>query len=284
MGATSNTASTSYPSLGQSYKRRFPFRLSVPSFIYPADYLTNARRLGPFVDEIELLLLESQDQSLPSVQEIADLAAFSQAMNFSYNVHLPIDLDICDADPDARRRAVERMAAVLKLTHPLSPTTHTLHLACSENDQGPACVTQWQARTFEALDSLLCHSAVQPHRISIETLDYPPEWFAPLVYRLGLSVCLDVGHIVLYGFDLPSVLAHYAPRISIFHLHGVDQGRDHLGLDRLATPHKETMKRFLRNFKGTSSIEVFSFERLQASLRCLSRMMGIDSSANADRG
>ncbi len=275
--------STEYPCLPLSFKHRFPFRLSVPSFIYPADYLTNVRRLGPFVDEIELLLLESQFESLPSAQEIESLAALALEMSISYNVHLPIDLDMGGIHPEARRCAIDRMTTILELVRPLNPTTHTLHLDYSREDQRPVTIAQWQECACEALAALLNQTAIPAQRISVETLDYPPEWFAPMVNRLDLSVCLDAGHIVRYGFDLPSVLALFGPQITICHLHGVDQGRDHLGLDRLAIQPRETLTRFLRGFKGSASLEVFSFERLQASLGCIKEMMDAEGRGDDDR-
>ena len=45
--------------LSKSYKGRFPFTLATTSFIYPDDYVPNVRRLGPYLDEIELLCYES---------------------------------------------------------------------------------------------------------------------------------------------------------------------------------------------------------------------------------
>lgn len=272
-----------YPSLPQSFKQRFPFRLSVPSFIYPADYATNARRLGAFVDEIELLLFESSAESLPSAEEIDRLAALALEMHISYNVHLPIDLDAGDPDPGLRRQALERLVAVLALVRPLRPTTHTLHLAYNEKDHRPASIAQWQARTLSAMAALLRDAAIPPGQISIETLDYPPAWFAPVVTQLDLAVCLDAGHIVHHGLDLQSTLALFNQRITICHLHGVDRGKDHLCLDKLAPEPRETLRRFLQNFSGSVSLEVFAFDRLRDSLGCLADMMDAQIQAGSER-
>ncbi|MFW6236790.1 MAG: hypothetical protein ACOC3F_00200, partial [Desulfosudaceae bacterium] len=56
-----------------AYKNRYPFALSCPSFIFPAGYSENVRRLGSCVDEIELLFFESRPDSLPSPVEIREL-------------------------------------------------------------------------------------------------------------------------------------------------------------------------------------------------------------------
>lgn len=262
-----------HPTLTHSYKQRFPFRLSVPSFIYPADYATNVQRLGPFVDEIELLMLESHAGSLPSEEEIDRLAALSIDLQLTYNVHLPLDLDLGSTDPEARRYAVERLAAFIERVQPLSPTTHTLHLAYDDKDRSPSSVQDWRARTLGSLTALLRATAVSPRCISIETLDYPPDWFAPLVDLLDLAVCVDAGHMVLYGFDLQAVLDLFAQRITICHLHGVTDGKDHLSLGRLAPEARTILRRFLKSFQGSVSLEIFSFERLRDSLPCLVAMM-----------
>jgi hypothetical protein len=81
------------PELKKSFKGRFPFRLSVPSFIYPAGYSENTARLGCFVDEIELLLFESRPESLPSLSEVGRLVSLGSQMEITYNVHLPIDME-----------------------------------------------------------------------------------------------------------------------------------------------------------------------------------------------
>jgi len=59
-----------YPSLPKSYKGLYPFKIGTTSFIYPAGYAQNVKMLGPYVDEIELLLFEGAPDSLPSTQEI----------------------------------------------------------------------------------------------------------------------------------------------------------------------------------------------------------------------
>ena len=48
-----------YPALSKSYKGLFPFKICTTSFIYPDHYIPNVKMLGPFVDEIELLVFES---------------------------------------------------------------------------------------------------------------------------------------------------------------------------------------------------------------------------------
>ena len=78
-------------------KGAFPFRLAATSYIIPADILPNVRFLGPFVDEVELVLFESAYESnLPSEETIRELKSLASGMNLTYNVHLPTDAFVGD--------------------------------------------------------------------------------------------------------------------------------------------------------------------------------------------
>jgi sugar phosphate isomerase/epimerase len=253
-------------------KNRFPFRLGAPSFIYPAGYVENVRRLGPHLDELELLFFESAPGSFPDVSEIAALCRSGEDMGLSYNVHLPVDLHLGHADAVVRQAAVRRLSEVLSHCRPLNATTHTLHLSYAEPESTPEAVELWQARILESLHRLFEISAIAPQRISVETLDYPPVWLRPILAEFPLRVCLDVGHLLHHGLDLSTVLEGLKEKIVIVHLHGTAQERDHQALDVLSPSVWELLKPFVADFKGTLSLEVFSPERLAISMRCLQEM------------
>ena len=80
----------------------YPFRLATTSFIYPDDYVPNVRLLGAFVDEIELLVFESD--ALPSEHTVRELASLSREQAVGYNVHLPLDVSIGHGDSHRRAR------------------------------------------------------------------------------------------------------------------------------------------------------------------------------------
>lgn len=262
-----------FVSLHRSFKRHFGFRLSVPSFVYPAGYAANVRLLGSFVDEIELLLFESGPESLPSRSEIDELNDLSRRLDVSYNVHLPLDLELGDPDPARRANDVRRLIDTIGLARPLSPTTHTLHLNLQHPHPNGATLRLWQDRTLRSLERLCRASAVAPDRFTIETLDYPPEWLIPFVHRLGMRVCVDVGHVLNHGRDLVTVMLQFGDRIEMIHLHAAADGRDHLALDHLAPETRHRLQSHLRHFHGTVSLELFAFERLRRSLDVLDRML-----------
>jgi sugar phosphate isomerase/epimerase len=106
----------------------------------------------------------------------------------------------------------------------------------------------------------------RPQGITIETLGYPFEWIEEIVRHFGFSICLDIGHILISGWDLELHFEKYLSSTSIIHLHGFEDGVDHLGIDRLTGPVLDLIIDRLRNFLGTVSIEVFSIDELKRSL------------------
>ena len=83
-----------YPALPKSYKGLYQFRLGTTSFIYPDHYLPNVKMLGPYLNEIELLLFESAYDSLPSKHEIKELSILAEEFDITYDIHLPIDISL----------------------------------------------------------------------------------------------------------------------------------------------------------------------------------------------
>jgi sugar phosphate isomerase/epimerase len=246
-----------------SFKHRFPFTLAATSFVYPDDYVPNVRRLGPFLDEIELLFCESD--ALPSEGTIRELAALAQEYRVGYNIHLPSDVCIGDAAPCRRERAVQAILRVFGLAAPLSPSTFTLHIPWEGSSSAPGPAAAWRRNVHQSLTGLV-RALGDPARISVETLDYPLEWLAEVIDELGLGICMDVGHLLRYGRDVQRFFDRFAPRVSIIHLHGVDKGRDHLPLDRLSKFFEAAVMNILSEFEGVVSLEVFSFDALSASL------------------
>ncbi len=113
----------------RKYKQRFPFRLACPSFIYPADYLPNVQRLGPSMDEIELLFLEGRcREALPTPALISELAEIGRTMPLGYNVHLPTDVALTASDRGEQQLAAARLCQTLDLVRPLEASAHVLHL------------------------------------------------------------------------------------------------------------------------------------------------------------
>jgi sugar phosphate isomerase/epimerase len=257
----------------RSFKGCYPFSLGTTSFIYQDSWIENARLLTPYLDEIELLLFESRNQdSLPTAQQIRELAAIAKDQGGAYNIHLPMDIYLGHEGALQRQAGVETLKKVLALTAPLKATTNTLHLNLGQEDMNPQAIAAWQGRVTESLEQLLA-TGVDGRLLSIETLDYPFEWAIPIVQALDLSVCLDLGHLLVHDIDIETVFTQFQDLTVIIHLHGVEDRNDHLALDRLSATRLQQVVNILRQFTGTVSLEVFSFENLFASLICLEKIL-----------
>jgi sugar phosphate isomerase/epimerase len=258
-----------YPSLTKSYKGIYPFKIGTTSFIYPDHYIPNVKMLGPYLDEIELLLFESTGtDALPSKSVITELSKLGKDFDLTYNVHLPTDISISDQDPKRQIHAVDTMIRVMELVYPLYPSSLTLHLPYIDRSFEKYNIKIWQDRVHSNLGKILS-AAVTKDKIAIETLDYSFKLVDEIIVDLNLKICLDLGHLMVHGYDIEKVFSKYADRTSIIHLHGVENDRDHTTLERLPKKFLEPVLRILKSFTAVVSLEIFSFENLNSSLKFL---------------
>jgi sugar phosphate isomerase/epimerase len=265
----------------KSYRGRFPFKLSTTSYIYPDEIVPNVFKLGPFFDEIELVLFESErPDGIPDSVQIDRLIEVSRLHQLGFNIHLPLDISLGDESDDVRTHGISIMKTVMERTLPLNPSLYTLHLDFINPPTPPLRsagagrsiqekdVEAWRRHVSRSLKEILING-IEAKRISIETLAYPFEWIEDMVDQFGFSICLDIGHILIHGYDLGHYLKRYLPRTSIVHLHGVHKGSDHLGIEKLPEPDLNLILSALRHYHGIVSIEVFSINALESSLSLL---------------
>ena len=255
--------------LSKVYKKKFPFRIGTTSFIYPDHYAANVQKIAPFFDEIELLFFESRyPDSLPSQAVIRELQGLAAEHGVTYNIHLPSDVSLGDADTARRNHAVETIRRFMDRTRPLDPTTSTLHLVKPEDVQTGTELRHWQDALCRSMESLISKE-IRGSRISIETLLYPMDQIESVIREFQLSICLDIGHMILSGQDIGKTFDTWKDRTAIVHLHGVSGETDHHSLDRLASHHMAQVLAELRHFTGTVSLEVFSLINLYRSITFL---------------
>ena len=267
MDQTQNT----HPSLTKSYKGFYPFKLATTSFIYPDDYIPNVKMLGSFFDEIELLLFESKDiESIFPKSVVDELNCMANDLDIGYNIHLPTDISISATDPHLQRDAIESYKRTIDLMLPLAPSTFFLHVPYDEPDAQKATIEKWRDRTRSNLSRLL-DSTTAGSLIAIETLDYPLDFIEEIVLELNLSICMDVGHLILYDYDVMDIFKRYASKISSIHLHGVENNQDHLAIDRLSPQYIPPLVEIISRFQGILSLEVFAYQHLGPSLQTLER-------------
>ncbi|HUV50029.1 MAG TPA: cobamide remodeling phosphodiesterase CbiR [Anaerolineae bacterium] len=259
-----------YSALPKSYKGLYPFRLGTTSFIYPDHYIPNVKMLGPYLNEIELLLFESSYDSLPSKHEIKELSMLAEEFDITYDIHLPIDILLGDEDRSVRCRAIESVQRVIDLTLPLIPSVYILHLSFNEDLSKTDNISKWQECIYESMDRLLA-TGINSRSIAIENLMYPFEWAEEVISSLNLSVCIDTGHLIRMNADIKKVFDKHHDRTSIIHLHGVKDNLDHLSLDKLRDNETSDIMKILKTYAGIAIIEVFSYNNLQASLKYLEK-------------
>jgi hypothetical protein len=270
----SPSTSVNYPRLPRTWKSRYPFRLACPSFVYPADYDVNVDILGPHVDEIELLFFESHPQSFPGDALVNRLVGLGQRHNISYNIHLPDDLPLFDANPETQQRAAATVQKMMHCLAPLTPSFFILHLEMSTDRQFCAGDRRrWGERTIKGLEQLSV-AGCPMSTLCIENQSVPLDWFEPLLETFGLTLCLDIGHLKLAGERLDCTLARWHSHISALHIHGVAGGKDHRALTHLSSGDQNVLTAYLRSFRGSVSVEVFNFEGLYKSLTRIEEWLG----------
>ncbi|OQX26173.1 MAG: hypothetical protein BWK80_11860 [Desulfobacteraceae bacterium IS3] len=255
-----------YPTLPKSYKHAYPFKIGTTSFVYPAGYVPNVKMLAPYVDEIELLLFESAKESLPTISEIKTLSLLAKDFDLSYNVHLPTDISIVSHDAAVADAAAEALRRVIDLTSCLSPSTFTLHLPYHETSAEAADVKTWQELARRGIARLLNTTGIKSETISVETLNYPFEWAEDVINEFHLSICIDIGHLIVYKRLFNLAFDRYSEKTSILHVHGVKENRDHLALNHITEKDLHFFMDILQRFKQVVSLEVFSYNDLKNSL------------------
>lgn len=207
-----------------------------------------------------------------SPKEIESLITIADTHNLSYNIHLPIDISLSHGEPDKNRRAQTAIKKVIDHYAPLMPSTHTLHLPFDAPTTEADQIEKWQQANIDALSRLM-DAGVSPRKLSVETLEYPFEWVQPVIDRLNLPVCIDVGHLIRFGFDIETIFEKHFNQTAIIHLHGVTNQKDHLGLTELDQKYLTILQPWLKKFDKVLSIEVFSFNKLAFSLPVLENLI-----------
>ncbi|MFA6845066.1 MAG: cobamide remodeling phosphodiesterase CbiR [Sphaerochaetaceae bacterium] len=207
-------------------------RLGTTSYILPDNIIPNVRYLAPMVDDIELVLFESKEESnLPSPGDIRTLVQLSRDYNLTYTVHFPLDVYPGSFDAKVRQTTLETYLKIIRLTESLGSFAYVFHLT-PESFGLRASVDErhWLECTEQTLSCLLERTGLAPSLFCAETLSYPFSLVLPLVRKLGLGVTLDIGHVWNMGFDENQAQSSLLPLARICHLHGVQGRIDHQSL------------------------------------------------------
>lgn len=259
------------------FKGKLPFRLGSTSFVFPDDILPNVKALSEHVDDIELLRFESDEISpMPSAEVLAELSSLSEAHNLTYTIHLPVDTDIGALDENERQSSVQKILRTVECFSSLLPFSYVLHVPKPTIDVlQPNNMKRWLHALYCSANDLLA-TGIDPKKISIETIDYPFEWLTGLFEEYRFSVCLDVGHLWLYNYDVDLVLNKYRGRIRVVHLHGIDNGKDHCSISSIDNSILSGLLSSFAKFPKQQlvvTLEVFGHDKLVDSLKTMSEII-----------
>lgn len=264
-----------------SCKQCFPFRFGTSSYIIPADIIPNVEYLKEKVDDIELVLFESDEFSnLPSTDDMQKLAALAEESALTYSVHLPLDSYFGNPDAAVRMQSVGKCLRIVELTRNLPKSAYVMHFesgpgvdinAFSENEK-----VQFTDALRDSLQMLLGECGVPASMFCAENLNYPFELVWPVIEEFGLSVTLDVGHLEFYGFPTEQYLERYLSRAKVLHMHGTTEGRDHNSLSYMKPDALDLVMAHLAKTpdeKRVFTLEIFSEEDFNSSCEVMQRFL-----------
>ena len=243
------------------------------SYIYPADIIPNVEALASRVDDIQLVLFESADVSnLPSAETIARLREISNETSVTYSVHFPIDRKLGSESASERTGMLDQILRIVDLTAPLAPSAYNLHIEGIDRTASPERVRQWQADTGPLLARIAARIA-DPSRVCIENLNFPYEWCVGFLERFGFSVCMDFGHLRLYGTDWRAFAVRNLQRTRVIHFHGVHGSRDHVSLRCLDRGELRDFLDAIKFYSGILTLELFDYDDARTSIESLNECL-----------
>jgi sugar phosphate isomerase/epimerase len=251
----------------------FPFRLGTTSYIIPDDILPNARYLADKVGDIELILFEVDDgpNNLPSPEAIHELSQIASQHDLTYTVHLPLDLKLGDHGSEQDQSLV-KAKRVIDCTCGLNPWAYVLHLdgrsVRTSSDAG--AIKRWQDQSVQALE-IVSEWVDGANKLAVENLEtYPLDFIQPVLDRIPVSRCVDIGHLWLDDHDPIPYLRSALARTRVIHLHGIAE-RDHRSLsfmpqEKVGAVWNELIQ---AGYEGVLTLEIFSEEDFISSLEII---------------
>lgn len=202
-------------------------------------------------------------------------------------VHLPyMWLDLASLNEGVRKASLRAVLQAWARVELLNPWACSLHLLGEQSKAYAIPGTQEREAFYQRILAQAEHSLVsivkkvEPSRLCVENLEGIP--FEPLVVmaeRHGLSLCLDVGHLMMQGEDPIKFIEEHLPVIKVIHLHDVIRRKgargettlvDHqpLGNGLLPLPRiVETLQ--AKGYEGVLLVEVKQRDHLLSSLERL---------------
>ena len=263
------------------------FRIGTTSYIIEDDLLPNTIWLADKVDDIELVLFDLDDgqSNLPSYKTAVAMRQVADEHDLTFTVHLPLDIRLND-DGSLNHPSMLKAKKVIDCVRPLNPFAYVLHLDGRHvrgEDVPETAVCTWQEHSVKALQ-LLAERVGGFDKLAVENLEgYPLDFILPVIDRIPVKRCVDIGHLWLDGHDPLPYLQAALPRTKVIHLHGLDE-RDHSSLTHMTDAQVDGILHYLlsENFTGVLSLEVFGEADFRSSLTAVHE--SINRFTNQGRG
>jgi sugar phosphate isomerase/epimerase len=254
----------------------YPFRLGTTSYIIPDDILPNARYLAGKVRDIELILFEVDDgpNNLPSPEVIDELSQIADEHDLTYTVHLPLDLKLGE-DGAEHDQSLIKARRVIDCTRGLDPWAYVLHLdgKSVRTSTDLDLIKHWQDQSIHALE-IVSEWAGGAEKLAVENLEtYPLDFIQPVLQRIPVSRCVDIGHLWLDGHDPIPYLQSAMARARVIHIHGIAE-RDHRSLTFVPRENvRAVWDELIRaKYSGVLTLEIFSEDDFISSLEVIERL------------
>jgi sugar phosphate isomerase/epimerase len=162
----------------------------------------------------------------------AALAAAQQQLAVPFTAHLPfVWVDLASGNELVRQASVQTIVRAVELTAPLNILSYVVHATGILGElAGPTVRDPDDNRRVQlarrGIDQSLkeLRERLPDAPLAVENLPgIPFEWQETFVLRNQLSVCCDVGHLLLQHRDPLKFIEQWSPRLLELHLHGVKE-------------------------------------------------------------
>jgi len=200
-------------------KARFPFLVGATSFVLHADLATNVHALAPLVDDIEVVVFESDEVSpLPDDATLDLMRAAADEHGVTYTIHLPLDIQLASPDEEERQRAVAICGRVIRRMESVGPFGYVAHVMGGDGRSARESLAQ------------ISRLADDSSPICVENLAAPTDSLTTLAADAGALLCFDVGHAAVDGWgrdECAKWLDRHMGIVRVVHVHGIAHGKDH---------------------------------------------------------
>jgi sugar phosphate isomerase/epimerase len=164
---------------------------------------------------------------------------------------------------------------VIDCTRKLDPWAYVLHLdgRSVRTSTDALAIKRWQDQSVRALE-IASNWAGDSSKLALENLEtYPLDFIQPIVDRVPVSRCVDIGHLWLDGHNPIPYLHAALPRTRVVHIHGLAE-RDHCSLACMPQEHVQAVWNELihANYDGVLTLEIFSEEDFLSSMEVLGKL------------